>query len=963
MRRFLFFALALFTYTLVSAQNLSISGTIRDQQNKNPLPRATVRLYSTTDSAFSRTVITDSIGHFAFHSLSRDSFLLYASFVGFKEISRPVKLDSTDVNIDILATPSASSELATVVITANVAPATQKGDTLQINANQFKVNPDANAEDLVRKVPGVTIENGQVKAQGEVVQKVTLDGRDLFGDDATAALRNLPAEVVDKIQIFDRLSDQAAFTGFDDGSQSRSINIVTKANMRNGQFGRVFAGYGTDSRYQAGGNATLLHENRRISIVGNFNNVNQQNFSQQDLLGVMSNGSQRGGGGAQRGGGPRGGGGQRGGGGGGGNFGGFGGSGNFQVGAQNGINTTNAIGINFSDQWGPKLTVSGSYFFNSTNNGTDQIANTQFFTGTYTNSFDSTLSGSKNTNHRLSMRLEYKLDSANSFIFSPNLSFQDNNSDRRVGREAFFISGLPFNKRVNVNTSNSSRLGENLGGNLLYRHSFQKKGRTFSINLNTSSNNRDGETYVETFERSYGTNYNTDTSSQRYTDQTSNSSNISANINYTEPISKLSQLQFSYNPTISKSNSDQETWGWNTSENKYSRFLDSLSNKFENKTTEQNAGLSYRWGDRDRQISFGANYQSTNLKSDQVFPRQLAVDKTFSSILPNAMIRYKVSTRSSVRLFYRSRVNNPNVNQLQNVIDITNAPYFTAGNAELEPQFMNTLSGQYTFTNTGKGLLLVGNIFYQAANNYITNATFTPTKDSLVSGQVLRLGDQLSKPVNLDGYSSIRSFLTFAVPIKPIKTNFNLNGGVTYTKTPGIINNVKTETTSDTYSAGAVFASNVSEFVDFTVSYTANFNDVKNNIFPSRNDQYFQHDARVQLNLLTKSGLFFQNDLTNQYYSGLAAGFNQSYYLWNMAVGQKFLAGQKGELKLSVFDLLKQNQSITRNVTESYIEDLQNKVLSQYFMLTFTYNLRNFGKPASRPANRPNRGDWMMNNR
>lgn len=959
MRNLLVLTIAFLFFSQLHAQTLSITGSLLDQQAKMPLSGATVRIKSISDAGFSKTLITDSSGKFIFSELKSDSFLLTASFVGYKPISRGIKLDTTSINLEILATPTSSSELATVVITANVSPVSQKSDTLQISASQFKVNPDASAEDLMKKVPGVTIENGQVKAQGENVQKVTIDGRELFGDDATAALRNLPAEIIDKIQIFDRLSDQAQLTGFDDGNTAKGINIITKANMRNGQFGRIYAGYGTDDRYQAGGNATLLKENRKIALVGNFNNTNQQNFSQQDLLGVTSNnqrgGNQGGGGGRPQGGGNQGGGGRpQGGGNQGGGFGGN--NSNFLVGQQAGINTTNAFGINYSDLWGKKITATGSYFFNNIRNNTSQTANSQFFSGTYLNSLDTTLSESRNTNHRVNMRLEWKIDTANTIIFTPNLSFQSNESDRRVGRAATFQPGYFFQKRNNVNTTNSNRAGSNLNNSILYRHAFPKRGRTFSINLNTSYNERTGESYVRTFERSLNNTSFVDTSSQRFTDQSNDGLNLSANLSYTEPLSLTSQLQFSYNPSVSKSNSDQETFGYNNLENKYSTFLDSLSNKFENKTIAQNAGLSYRWGDRDRQISFGLNYQNTNLKSDQTFPRKLAVDKSFSNFLPNAMVRYKLSTRSNIRLFYRSNVNQPSVTQLQNVVDPNNAPYYTAGNPDLEPQFMNILSSQYTYTNTAKGVLFVGNIFYQSGSNYISNASFTPTKDSLVNGQLLKFGDQLSKPVNLDGYSSLRSFITFAVPLKFIKSNFNLNGGVTFSKLPGIINNVMNETENTTYTAGAVVASNVSQYVDFTVSYTANFNKVNNAVFPSRNDNYFQHVAGLQLNLLTKKGLFFQNDLNNQYYKGLSEGFNQNYFLWNMSVGQKFLKAQKGELKLSVFDLLKQNRSITRNITESYIEDIQNQVLKQYFMLTFTYNLRNFGTAAQRTINRNNMG-------
>ena len=180
-------------------------------------------------------------------------------------------------------------ELADVTVVSKAPPVIQKGDTAQFSASQFKVNPDATTEDLIKKMPGITVDrNGTVTAQGEQVRKVTIDGKDFFGDDASAALKNLPSEVVDKIQVFDRLSDQAQLTGFDDGNSQKSINVVTKSGIKNGQFGRLYAGYGTDERYAAGGNISFFKGDRRISLVGNFNNINQQNFGSQDLLGLTS---------------------------------------------------------------------------------------------------------------------------------------------------------------------------------------------------------------------------------------------------------------------------------------------------------------------------------------------------------------------------------------------------------------------------------------------------------------------------------------------------------------------------------------------------------------------------------------------------------------------------------------------------------------------------------------------------
>lgn len=935
----------------------TLRGTVQDAVSRSPLTNATVRLTRPSDSSFRQSQLSDTAGAFTFGNLPPDSFVLSISFVGFNPVTRGIRIDSADVTVSIGITPTASSELATVVIRSTPPPVTQKGDTLQISASQFKVNPDASGEDLIRKVPGVTIENGQVKAQGENVQKVTIDGRELFGDDATAALRNLPAEVIDKIQIFDRLSDQAQFTGFDDGSATKSINIVTKANMRNGQFGRVFAGYGTDDRYQAGGNTTILKDNRRISLVGNFNNINQQNFSQQDLLGVTST-NQRGGnfGGGGRGGGGNRGGGARGQGGsnaGGGNFGQFGNNSNFLVGQQNGINRTNAFGINYSDLWGPKLTVTGSYFFNNTNNTTRELAVTQYLGSTLLKSLDTTASAGKNNNHRVNMRIEWRIDSANQIIITPNLSFQDNSTDRSTSRFLTYDATNPVSQKFNQNLTNSNRSGNNLNNTILYRHAFPKRGRTFSINLNTSYNKRDGESYVTVFQRQLRNGNPEDSSSRRFTDQYNDGLQINTNLVYTEPLGQSSQLQLNYNPSWSNSNSDQKTYAFDTLAGKYTEFQQNLSNTFENRTNAQNGGVSYRYNTRDRQVSFGANIQSTTLMSNQSYPQTLQVNKTFTNILPNAMVRFNFSPNSNIRVMYRTNVNQPSVTQLQNVVDVVNAPFYTAGNPDLNQQYTHTISTRYAYTNTAKGLLFVGNIFWQLADDYIANASFVPRNDSVIGPNVkLNAGDQLTKPVNLDGYSSLRSFLTFAVPLKFIKSNLNLNGGVTYTKLPGIINSLRNETQTYTYTAGVVIASNVSQYVDFTVSYTANFNDVQNALITSSNYHYFQHVAGLQLNLLSKNGWFYQTDLNNQYFSGLSSALNQNYWLWNMNVGKKFLKDQRGELKLGVFDLLKQNQSINRTVTGEYIEDSQNQVLQRYFMLTFTYNLRNFGTAAARAANR-----------
>jgi hypothetical protein len=411
-------------------------------------------------------------------------------------------------------------------------------------------------------------------------------------------------------------------------------------------------------------------------------------------------------------------------------------------------------------------------------------------------------------------------------------------------------------------------------------------------------------------------------------------------------------LEFRYNPSYSSNSSDRETYIFENATGKYSEFDTSLSNVFDNTYLTHRGGISFRKGDRNNQISFGFDFQSAILESEQVFPYTSMVRRTFTNILPNAQINLPLSKRENIRIFYRARTNAPSVNQLQDVYNNTNPLMVSTGNPDLKQSFNHWLGGRYQYTNSLKGNSLFINFFGGLTDNYVATATYIASRDSILSPSVtLFRGSQLTKPVNLDGQRNFNLFITYAQPLKFIKTNLNLNAGFVMNRTPGYINKATGITRSYNYSTGVVLASNISQYVDYTISYNANFNNAKNSLQSQLDNSYFTHVASVKLNLLSKKGWVFNTDVTNQRYSGLSDGFNQSYWLWNMAVAKKIFKGQKGEVRLSVFDLLDQNQSIARTVSETYIEDVNTKVIRQYFMLTFTYNLKNFGKAPVRQNN------------
>ena len=941
LRTALFLLIFSLSAAFANSQAIVLKGKLNDKGDNSSIAGANIKLVSQRDSSLVKQTVTDKTGNFSFSGLNASGYTIFIDASGYEKIQQKINLQASNNTAIPFSVAKAATELQGVTVVASAAPVRQKVDTTEFSASQYKVNPDATAEDLIKKLPGIVVDkSGNVTTMGEQVKKVTVDGRDFFGDDATAALKNLPAEVIDKIQVFDKLSDQATFTGFDDGNSTKSINIVTKSGMRNGQFGRMYAGYGTDNRYTAGGNVSFFKNNRRLSLVGLFNNINQQNFASEDLLGVTSSGGSRGG---NRGGGNRGGGG---------NFG--GGGNNFLVGQSNGISATNSFGINYSDLWGKKLTVSGSYFFNNGNTNNDQTSHTQsFITGQPDQFYDETvLSSSKNFNHRINFRMEYKIDDKNSIIFTPAISLQKNNSTNNLDGISYLT---PTNLLGTVKsiTSNSTS-GYNSNNNLLFRHAFAKRGRTISLNLSAGINHKDGNTYLNSETVTYKGGFVTSDTVAQFTDQLVDGHTLGASLAYTEPIGKKGQLQINYSPSVTKNKSDQEVFQYDNTSKQYSNFDTAYSNKFDNTTTSHSANVSYRVGDRDNMFNVGLSYKYLELNSDQAFPQAVTVNKHFNNVLPNLMWRKKLSTKSTLNVMYRASTNAPSISQLQNVIDNNNTLQLKSGNPDLKQQVSNTLSTRYTYTDTKKGQSFFANIFVQQADNYIANATYTASADStLNNGIILHQRSQLVKPTNLNGYISLRSFLTYAMPLKFIKSNLNLNGGFTYSKTPGLNNNVSGFSNNYTYNTGVGITSNISQYVDFNVSYGISLTTTKNTLDASKNTNYTTQTAGAQLNLLDKKGWFLQNDVSFNSYSGLGAGFNQTYVLWNAGVGKKFLKNQAGEFKLTVFDLLKQNQSITRTVDPTFIEDVHNQVLKQYFMLTFTYKLKNFGTAkASTSTNR-----------
>jgi hypothetical protein len=943
-----FFLVLLFACVRAQAQSVILDGVVCEKSARNPVINANITLTrSRTSTQFHSHTVAN--GSFEFMGLAPDTYTIKIVCVGYQDFEKKIALTKARERIDTLFMVQKPVELSGVEVVSVLAPIELKKDTIQFNAGAFKSNPDASAEDLIKKMPGISMDNTSVKAQGETVQQVLVDGKQFFGDDPFIAMRNMPADVIDKVQVYDKLSDQAELTGFDDGQSIKTINIITKANRRNGQFGKLYAGVGEDQRYQTGGSMNSFSGEQRITVLGLGNNTNQQNFSAQDFLGAMGNSQRsRGGMGGM---GPVGGGRGSGRGGGGGALGGYGSGGfggpgqagaisNFFIGQQNGINTTNSLGLNYTDEWMTGLSVSGSYFFNLSDNRNNQTLNRDYTTSLINNQQydENDVIDNRNYNHRLNLRMEYTIDSSNAVIFNPRLSFQTNHADTRVfGTTSFPVGGV----YSNLNTGDlSSSNGNNLSGALTFRHKFSYPGRTLSLGINSSSNSKHVDETMQS--RIAYSNVSTIDSLDQQTLSSIPGYTLSSNLAYTEPVMDNGLLQVNYAASQTRNQSDKRLSMMDPRTAAFDVVDTALSNSLDNSYITQRYGLGYLNRGSNYNVNVQMAMQNSRLQADYSFPTDRTLERSFVNFVPTALIMYRMNPSNNFRLLYRASTTPPSVTQLQSTVDNSNPALPTAGNPDLKQSYNNSFTARYSYIGPMKSNSFFALVSASFTNDYIANATFLFPHDTVFFGStLLKTGTQLTQPVNLNGYQNINTFLTYGLPIDYIKSSINMSSGVTYSRTPGMVNSDFNVTKNIGLTEGAVLASNINENVDFTLVYNYSYNTATTTLQSQPATTYTQQTGELKTNFIFLGGFVFRNDVSYQWNTGSGSGYDQHFVLWNLGFAKKFLADQSLEVALNAYDVLNQNSKINRTVTESYIEDTRPEVLRRYVILVVTYTLKN----------------------
>lgn len=905
-----------------------INGTVSDSSAGYALPSATVCITPVSNQADKTYTSTDNKGTFVFRAIAAGEYVVNVSYVGYKPMEKKLKVTEKKQTYTLRFVLEEDAQLLDEVsVQGRATRAEQKGDSLQYNAEAFQVMMGSSAEDLLAKMPGIVVEGGTVQAQGEQVQKVLVDGKEFFDGDVNLAIKNLPSDIIASIEVFDKKSEQAEFTGFDDGEEVKTINIVTKSGFHQGTFGEVSGGYGTDNRYKVNGNINFFNDDRRVSVLGMTNNVNQQNFSQEDLAGVMSSNANGRGGRSGRGAG------NRPGGGGGGN------ASNFMVGSLGGVTSANGLGLNYVDQWGKKWKVTGSYFFNQSDNLTQQLTDREYFESvlpgmTYNEYQENRM---ENWNHRFNLKLDYQISNRTSLQIRPSLNFQ-NNDTHGLLQGKNLLEGNTENETETSTTGKTDAY--NVGTDLIFRHRFLKEGRTLSLMVSGRMSNTDGDTYTDYLNTLYASDGMSATDSYSQLKQNLNRQySVRSNLSYTEKLTNKLQLQLGYKLSYTDTENDRKTYNHSTITDLYDQLDESLSNEYQSGYLTQagNIGLRYRAGKFNAML--GVDAQWADLTGDLVYPQPDELSHKYFSILPSFTLRYSLDRTNSLQLRYRSKSSAPSVTSLQNVIDNSNPLFLSTGNPNLDQQLSHTANLRYIHT-TKSGQTFIAMVGATIQQDYIADSTFVAKEDMVLSPTVtLNKGSQFTRPVNLDGYYSLQSMLTYGFPVDFIRSNINLSLSANYANVPTVFDGMESQTRELNLIPKIIIGSNISKDLDFTASYSAGINKIFSSLNTATGSDYVTHTAAAKLGWTFLWGLTFRSTFNYIGYTGLDTG-TEDYFLWNVSLGKKFLKNNAAEIKIEAFDILKQNQAFTHRTGSNYYDYVNSNVLQPYAMVSFVYTIR-----------------------
>lgn len=923
---------AVLTAQALYAQKITVKGKLVDSSDA-PMPMATILFLNPKDSSLVNFGSSNKEGLFEVKNLNRTEYLFKVTYVGHAPLIVKIspKPEELIIDLGIQKLQPANTMLGEVEIKGERAPVTLKKDTIEFNAGSFKTQANAVVEDLLKKLPGMEVDNdGTIRAQGEQVQRVTVDGKEFFGRDPKLATRNLPADAVEKVQVFDRKSDQAQFTGIDDGQREKTINLELKEEKRNGMFGNATAGYGTpDDRFTGKISLNRFSKGQQLSVVGTANNINEQGFSIDDYMTFTGGANAFGGGGMRTI-----------------TFGGGGGGSGMQLGGgqTNGIMQTYGGGLNFNKDFSTKTKLSANYFVNYLIHDINQTTEREYFFSEDTapgpiepTKFynENSIQHSTNLNHRLNFILDHEIDSANSFKWTNGITLSDTESDQKSINESLSESMAKQGGTNRLSKSSGTSLSYNT--ELLYRHRFGKKGRTFSSSLTfgLSDSDRDGIIDGKTVVTGRDS-----TILDQTNNQTTKNISYGANLSYTEPLGNRRYLELNYNIRQNKNDVDRKAYD---SENE---FMDSVSNKYNSAYLYQRGGLNFRVNRDSYSVTIGAAFQQTILDGDIVRPESQAaeIDRSFANFLPSVHFNYDFDNNVRLRADYETSMQAPTIQQLQPTQDVNNFPNISVGNPNLKPSYQHSLRLNFSKFDP---------VTFISFFSFI-NATYTT--DAITNSQTFSVVDStrttISRPINVDNNINVSGNLNASFPISKLFSRFNVGVNVRGQQSVNIsrsevdgeeISETETDVNQVTLGGNLRYTFTYKEIFDLSLS--TNLSRQKTTYESGQNDQlYFNKTYTAEANINVAK---FRLSGTMNYmeYENQSNNSTVSIPMLNLSLSRYVLKANAGEIKFAVNNVLDRNLGVTQTANAQYFERQTMNSLGRYYMLTFTYAINRHLNP------------------
>lgn len=896
-RNLLLFVLLLFTFT-IQAQH-TIQTKVVDKKLKEPLEYVAVRLLNAKDSSYLKGVITDSTGVVKIHQVKNGSYILNATMIGFVNFYLPIAVSNTDLKLPDLELEEDSKVLKDLEVTGTQVQVITKGDTIEYVAGAFKTSENAVVEDLLKKMPGVEITaDGKIMVNGQEVKKVRVDGKKFFGDDVEMSTKNIPAEMIDRVQVVDQKSEMAQLTGFDDGETERIINLTLRPDRRQGIFGNVKAGAGLDInpdfRYDGNAFLNIMNGDSRSSITAGANNTNISR-------------SRRGRGGFR--------------------------------GGRNGITETQNIGYNINTPLSEKLIVGGDVSFNHSDNIIEsENQRENYLQGlTYQNN-SNRINQRENYEGNLRFEMEWKPDSMNSYIIQPNMgfnrSFNENSSDYLYTQEEDTTSW-----------GNTNNFGDGLDINgglmFIYSRKMAKPGRTLTTRLNSrvSQNESDGMNYSEK-----NTPKKRTTIDQR-NENRSNSFNFGMRVSYVEP---LGQTRKHFMETVLSMNGNLRSSIRNLfdrdADGNYTVKNEEYSNEFKNNFFRETLNLNYRMVQKTYNLTLGFGVEPSQTYSTRIYGdnSEIPLKNEVVNFAPAIRFQYNFGRRKFARLIYRGRTEQPSISQMQPVKNNTDLMNETVGNPTLNPAFNHNIRLMYSDYNA------------ETFRSYSFGVFGNATKDNLTNNSIYTVdGKRYIQTVNSDKIPfNVNTYIMYNQPFLK-KFNFSNNASFGVNKQYGYTSRKVDEDVIDLNNLmlgdlSSTIRYNVSENISF--SYMVEKFDVglrggvrysyAENNFNEKPSETYDWTSTVNLGFRPVKSLNITTDVRFTKQNGYGE-FNPLQWIWNASIDVNAFKN-KGVFSLRVFDILRQRQNVNQRVGDNFVEFTRSNSLPSYFLFSFTYKIRKF---------------------